>query len=62
MKLETAFEHIRIWSDGKASTFTLHISPEGDTTIERKVFIKEPELDYSANSVRYDGKKLKTIF
>ena len=62
MKLETAFEHIRIWSDGKPGTYTLHISPEGDTTIERTVFIKESEIDYSANSVRYDGKKLKTVF
>ena len=40
MKLETAFEHIRIWSEKDGGRFTLHISPEGDTTIERTVFVK----------------------
>jgi len=41
LKLETAFEHIRVWSDAKkGGRYTLHISPEGDTTIERTVFIK----------------------
>jgi len=41
VKLETAFHHIRVWSESKkGGRYTLHISPEGDTTIERTVFIK----------------------
>ncbi|MCH7499422.1 MAG: hypothetical protein IH886_05350 [Nitrospinae bacterium] len=44
MKLETAFETVRILVDkGRGFAVTLHVSPEGDVTLEKRITIKKED-------------------
>ncbi|MCH7498867.1 MAG: hypothetical protein IH886_02485 [Nitrospinae bacterium] len=44
MKLETAFETVRILVERKKGfVITFHVSPEGETTIEKPITIKEEQ-------------------